>query len=327
MKKKVAIIYGGYTSEFQISEKSAGIIFEHIDRELFDPFLVEVSRESWHVNLKGGAVAPIDKNKFTYLENEQVQRFDAAFITIHGTPGEDGKLQAYFDMIDLPYVNSNAFAASLTSNKWACNAFLRNFGIATARSILLRKGDSPNPIEIADELGFPCFVKPNDGGSSFGISKVKTLMQMPEAIAHAFEEGDEVVIESFIDGREVTCGLYFDGSTVIALSPTEIVTSNEYFDYQAKYEGASDEITPADIPQAWTTDIQNTSKSIYRRLGLKGLARVDFIVNSDGVPFLIEVNTNPGMSAESIVPQQLEVDGLRLKEVFSQMLQYTLLPG
>ena len=324
MKKKVAVIYGGYSSEFQISEKSAGMIFDHIDRDLYEPYLVVISRESWHVNLKGGAVASIDKNKFTYMENEQVQRFDVAFITIHGTPGEDGKLQAYFDMIDLSYVNSSAFAASLTFNKWACNAFLRNFGVATARSILLRKGDSPNPIEIADELGFPCFVKPNDGGSSFGISKVKTLMEMPEAIARAFEEGEEVVIESFIEGREVTCGMYYDGNTVVALPLTEIVSNNEYFDYQAKYEGASDEITPAPIPQEWTIEIQNTSKSIFRRLGLKGLARVDFMVNEDGVPFLIEVNTNPGMSEESLVPQQIAADGRAMKDVFNQMLSFTL---
>ena len=170
MKRKVAVIYGGYSSEFKISQKSAGQIYEHLDRDLFTPYLVEVSKTSWHVHHKGG-VFPIDKNKFTFLLEDEVVSFDLAFITIHGTPGEDGKLQSYFDMIGMDYVNSGSFASSLSFNKWACNSFLRAFGIATAKAILIRRGDTPNPIEIADELGFPCFVKPNDGGSSYGISK------------------------------------------------------------------------------------------------------------------------------------------------------------
>ncbi|MCG8577574.1 MAG: D-alanine--D-alanine ligase [Flavobacteriales bacterium] len=323
MKKKVAIIFGGYSSEFQISEKSAGVIYENIDRDLYEPYLVEISRKSWHVALKGGVVLPIDKNKFTFIDNDTEKSFDIAFITIHGTPGEDGKLQAYFDMLGLPYANSSVFSASLSFNKWACNSFLRAFGIATARAILIRKGDSPNPIEIADELGFPCFVKPNDGGSSFGITKVKTLMEMPDAIARAFEEGDEVVIESCIDGREITCGLYAKGAGIVTLPPTEIVTDNEYFDYSAKYEGKSNEITPADIPFTLQTELFNTSKNIYRRLGLKGLARVDYIVNEDGVPFLIEVNTNPGMSEESIVPQQIRANEQSMKEVLNHVLAQT----
>ena len=319
MKRKIAVVYGGYSSEFAISRKSAGIIYEHIDRSLYEPYLVELSEQSWNVALKGG-VSYIDKNKFTFIDQDQVTSFDLAFITIHGTPGEDGKLQAYFDMIGLPYVNSSVFAASLSFNKWACNSFMRAFGVATARAILIRKGDSPNPIEIADELGFPCFVKPNDGGSSFGITKVKTLMEMPEAIAKAFEEGDEVVVESFVDGREITCGIYYDGKTVVPLPLTEIKTENEYFDYQAKYEGASQEITPADIPLEWQKEIHNTAKKIYRHLGLRGFARIDFMVNKDGVPFLIEVNTNPGMSAESIVPQQLRAYGRSLKDAFNEVI-------
>lgn len=324
MKKKVAVIYGGYSSESEISRKSAGTIFDNIDRTLYDPYLVELTKKSWHVELKGGEVAPLDKNKFTFIENDQLSSFDVAFITIHGTPGEDGKLQAYFDMIDLPYVNSSAFAGSLSFNKWACNSFLRAFGVNTAKAILIRKGDSPNPIEIADELGFPCFVKPNDGGSSFGISKVKTLMEMPDAIAKAFSEGDEVVIESFIDGREVTCGLYFDGKNVVTLPPTEIISDNEYFDYQAKYEGASKEITPAEIPDEWTKKIQDTSKIIYRHLGLRGLARIDFMVDKNETPFLIEVNTNPGMSKESLVPQQLAAANIAMAEVFNALIEVAL---
>jgi D-alanine-D-alanine ligase len=320
MKKKVAVVYGGYSSEFKISEKSAGMLFEAIDADLFEPFLVEIGRKSWHVSHKGG-VYPIDKNKFTFLLNDEVVAFDVALITIHGTPGEDGKLQAYFDMIGLDYVNSSAFAASLSFNKWACNSFLRAFGIQTAKAILIRKGETPNPIEIADELGFPCFVKPNDGGSSYGITKVSTLMEMPDAIAKAFSEGDEVVIESFLKGREITCGMYSDGSQIHALPLTEIVSHNEYFDYAAKYEGKSNEITPAEIPDEWRKTIQDTSKHVYRRLGLKGFARIDYMVNSDGVPSLIEVNTNPGMSAESIVPQMIRANGQTVKSVLTEILQ------
>ncbi|MEO9534137.1 MAG: D-alanine--D-alanine ligase [Crocinitomicaceae bacterium] len=319
MKKKVAIVYGGYSSEYKISQKSAGMIFEAIDSELFDPYLVEISEKSWHVHHQGG-VFPIDKNKFTFLKNEEVYAFDLALITIHGTPGEDGKLQAYFDMIGLKYVNSNAFAASLSFNKWACNSFLRAFGIATAKAILIRRGETPNPIEIADELGFPCFVKPNDGGSSFGISKVKTLMEMPDAIGKAFSEGDEVVIESFLEGREITCGLYSDKNGVYALPLTEIVTENDYFDYEAKYEGKSNEITPAEISAELTKLIQDTSKNIYRRIGLKGFARIDYIVNAEGIPNLIEVNTNPGMSKESIVPQMIRANNQSVKEVLTAIL-------
>lgn len=319
MKKRVAVVYGGYSSESKISQKSGGVIYEHIDRSLFEPYLVEITENSWHVHVNGG-VSPIDKNKFTFVENETEIGFDIAFITIHGTPGEDGKLQAYFDMVGLRYINSNCFAAALSFNKWACNSFLRAFGIATAKAILIRRGDTPNLIEIADELGFPCFVKPNDGGSSFGVTKVKTLMEMPAAIASAFEEGTEVVVESAITGREITCGVFFNGTEVIALPPTEIVSENEFFDYQAKYEGKSKEITPAEIPGEWTKNIQNISKNIYRRLGLHGLARVDYIVTKEGVPNLIEVNTNPGMSAASIIPQQLRAAGIDLSKTLSQLL-------
>lgn len=321
MKKKVAVIYGGYSSEYAISEKSGRMIFEYLDHDQYEPYLVEITKKSWHVNLKGGGVAPIDKNKFTFLNDGVEYAFDVAFITIHGTPGEDGKLQSYFDMIELKYINSNSFGSSLTFNKWACNSFLRAFGIATAKAILLRKGESPNPIEIADEIGFPCFIKPNGAGSSFGISKVKTLMEMPNAIAKAFEEDDEVVVEAFIEGREITCGLYYDGNEIVPLPLTEIITDNEFFDYGAKYDGESQEITPADIDAELAALIQNTSKSIYRRLGLNGLARVDFMVTNDRVPYLIEVNTTPGMSEASLVPQQIEAAGKSLKTVLSQLVE------
>lgn len=323
MKRKVAVIYGGYSSEANVSQKSAGTIFERLDRNLFVPYMVEITRTSWHVHHNGG-VFPIDKNKFTFLTDEEEVAFDVAYIIIHGTPGEDGKLQAYFDMIGLPYANSNQFAAALTFNKWACNSFLRAFGINTAKAILIRKGDTPNPIEIADELGFPCFVKPNDGGSSYGVTKVKTLMEMPDAIAKAFSEGDEVVVEAFISGREVTCGLYFDGETLVPLPVTELIPEGEYFDYDAKYEGKSQEITPAEIPDEWTKMVQDTSKLIYRRIGLTGIARIDYIITEEGKLYLLEANTNPGFSSASIVPQQIEADGKEMMAVLTQVIESVL---
>ncbi|MGB1103805.1 MAG: D-alanine--D-alanine ligase [Crocinitomicaceae bacterium] len=320
MKKKVAIVYGGYSSEHKISEKSARTIYDALDRELFQPFMVEVSRKSWHVVLKGGSVSPIDKNKFTFLWNDALTNFDLAIITIHGTPGEDGKMQSYFDMLQIPYINSPVFGSAITFNKWACNSFLRAFGIATGKAILIRKGESPNPIELADEIGFPCFIKPNGAGSSFGISKVKTLMEMPEAIAKAFTEDDEVVVEAAVLGREITCGLYLNSNELIALPPTEIISHNEFFDYEAKYNGASAEITPAEISEQLTKKIQDTSKAIYRRLGLRGLARIDFIVKENDTPVLIEVNTTPGMSEQSIVPQQIAAAGKKLQDVLTEII-------
>ena len=319
MKKKIAVIYGGYSSEFDISKKSADTIYTNLDTELYEPYLVEISPKSWYVHIRGG-VAPIDKNKFTYLLNDKVHNFDLAFISIHGTPGEDGKLQAYFDMIGLPYVNSEPLSSGLSFNKWACNSFLRDYGISTAKAILLRKKDHIQPIQIADELGFPCFVKPNDGGSSYGISKVNTLMEMPDAIAKAFSEGSQVVIESFIKGRELTCGMYNNGREIITFPVTEIISENEFFDYDAKYNNKSKEITPAEITKELSDEIQSVSKRIYERLDLNAMARIDYIVTDNNEIYLIEVNTIPGMSDKSIVPQQIEKAGLILKDVLTEII-------
>tara|TARA_B100000809_G_C14980142_1_gene474207 strand:+ start:4 stop:975 length:972 start_codon:yes stop_codon:yes gene_type:complete len=319
MKKKVAIVYGGYSSEFEISKKSANTIYSNINSDIFDPFLVEVTKKNWYVHIRGG-VTLINKNKFTYLLNDLENSFDIAFITIHGTPGEDGKLQAYFDMIGLNYVNSGVLASSLSFNKWACNSFLRDFGISTAKAILLREPNNLQTIQIANELELPCFVKPNDGGSSFGISKVKTLMEMPSAIAKAFAEGSEVVVESFIEGRELTCGLYNNGKEIIALPTTEIISHNDFFDYDAKYKGESNEVTPADISIELTKEIQAISKKIYKRMALNALSRIDYIVTAKNEIYLIEVNTNPGMTEESIIPQQIKAASLNLTTVLTEIL-------
>ncbi|MFK8037748.1 MAG: D-alanine--D-alanine ligase [Crocinitomicaceae bacterium] len=323
MKKSVAIISGGYSSEIIIAKKSAATIFENIDSELYEPYLVEITEQQWIVHIRGGQ-AKISKDDFTYELEGSKFHFDLAFITIHGTPGEDGKLQAYFDMIGQKYINSDCFASALTFNKWACNAFLRDFGISTAKAILLRDPNDVKPIQIADELGFPCFVKPNDGGSSFGITKVKNLMEMPHAIANAFKEGNEVVIESFIEGREITCGMYFNGKEVVALPLTEIITTNDFFDFDAKYNGESNEVTPADIDVQLADKIKANSKNIYRRIGLRGIARTDYLVTKTNEIFLIEVNTTPGMSAESIVPQQVNATDKNLKTVLTEIISQSI---
>jgi len=320
MKKSVAVIYGGYSSEFEISKKSANTIYSNIDTELFNPFLVQLTKGDWIVEIDG-AKCSINKNNFTYALNCLEIRFDVAFIAIHGTPGEDGKLQSYFDMIDMPYVNSGVLPSSLSFNKWACNQFLNSFGINIAKSVLLRQNDVINVNEIGAKLAFPCFVKPNDGGSSFGISKVYKLEFLEKAISDAFLEGEEVVIESTLVGREVTCGMYNNGNDIVAFPITEILTDSDFFDTEAKYSSATSEITPADISRELTLEIQSVSRKIYQVLGLKSIARVDFIIDVNHVVNVIEVNTIPGMTAESLVPQQIVAAGLELKMVLTQILR------
>ena len=320
MKKSVAVIYGGYSSEFEISKKSADTIYSNIDTNLFNPFLVEVTRGDWIVEIEGQNCS-INKNNFTYVLNEREIKFDVAFIAIHGTPGEDGKLQSYFDMIELPYVNSGVLPSALSFNKWGCNKFLNGFGIHTAKSVLLKVDDKIDIDSIGKALEFPCFVKPNDGGSSYGISKVYKLGDLAEAINNAFTEGEEVIIESTLLGREVTCGMYNNGDEVVAFPVTEILTESDFFDTEAKYSSATSEITPADISNNLTTEVQNISKKIYQILGLNAIARVDFIIDANNVVNVIEVNTIPGMTDESLVPQQIIAAGLELKNVLTEILK------
>lgn len=318
MKKKVAIICGGYSSESVVSFQSGETIYKHIDQGKYEPYIVQIIRESWSV-LIGKEQFPIDKNSFTFTHNGVLHNFDVAFITIHGTPGEDGKLQGYFDTLPLPYINSGVLASALTFNKWACNAFLRSFGFKTAVNIYLYKDQNITTKEVVQKVGIPCFIKPNDSGSSFGITKVNDADQVQNAIHQAFTEGEDVIIESFLDGTEVTCGAYSDGEQIHALLPTEIVAHGDFFDFEAKYEGTSDEITPARITDAQKQKVQSLTKKIFKLLGLKGITRIDYIL-IDNEYYLIEVNTTPGMSAASIVPQQMEAMGSSKKELFDAVL-------
>ena len=324
MKKNIAIVAGGDSSEIVVSLKSAEGIYSFIDKDKYNLYIAIVKKEGWAVKLPGGEHTPIDKNDFSFRENGEVKYFDFAYITIHGTPGEDGRLQGYFDMIGMPYSSCSLLVSALTFNKFVCNNYLRGFGINVSDSIRLFKGQTVTEEEAITRLGLPIFVKPNDGGSSFGVTKVKEASQLQPAIAKAFAEGDEVILESFISGTEVTCGCYKVKGKEVIFPLTEVVTKNEFFDFNAKYNGESDEITPARISPELTEKVQRKASKIYDILGAKGLIRVDFIIEANGEPKMLEVNTTPGMTATSFIPQQVRAAGLDIKDVMTDIIENEL---
>ena len=313
--KKVAVIEGGYSKEKAISIKSAKTVFDNLDRTKFDPTRVLIDKKEWTAYDEEGRYS-IDKNDFSYTKKDFKHNFEYAFIVIHGTPGEDGKLQGYLDMVDIPYNTSSAAIMALTFQKFHCNQFLKNFGINVPEATLIKPEDVINERQIIDKVKLPCFVKPTDGGSSFGVTKVKKESELLPAIKEAFEAGTEVIVEENIEGREVTCGVYLSREEIKALSVTEIISENEYFDYDAKYNGKSKEITPAELSEEITNKIKALTKKIYGILGMKGIVRMDYIINNDGTPFLIEINSVPGMSKESIIPQMAKVDNIELSLMF-----------
>lgn len=324
MKKKIAIIAGGDSSEIVISLKSAEGLYSFIDKDKYDLYIATIKKGEWNVRLADGEQVPIDKNDFSFLEKDQKQHFDFAYITIHGTPGEDGRLQAYFDMIDMPYSSCGMLASTITFNKFVCNQYLHNFGVKIAKSIHLFKGQEVSNEEVVQRLGLPVFVKPNDGGSSFGVTKVKNESDIQPAIEKAFKEGKEVVIESFISGTEVTCGCYKTDKVTRLLPISEVISENEFFDFDAKYNGQVKEITPARISQELTEKVQSETSRIYDILGAKGLIRVDYIIPEDGEPVLLEINTTPGMTATSFIPQQVRAAGLDIKDVMTEIIENEL---
>lgn len=320
-KKNIAIIAGGDSSEIVISLKSAEGIYSFIDKDKYNLYIAIVKHDQWAVKLPNGDYTPIDKNDFSFEMDGRKVRFDFAYITIHGTPGEDGRLQAYFDLIGLPYSSCGMLVSALTFNKYVCNQYLSHFGIRIAKSIRVRKGESVSAEEVGTRLGWPVFVKPDDGGSSFGITKVKEAAQLQPAIDKAFAEGGEVIIESFIEGTEISCGCYKVKGKEVVLPITEVVTSNEFFDFDAKYNGQVQEITPARISPELTERVQREISRIYDILGAKGLIRVDYIIPSDGIPCLLEINTTPGMTATSFIPQQVRAAGLNITDVMNDIIE------
>lgn len=321
MKRTIAIVAGGDTSEFYVSLRSAQGIYSFIDKEKYTLYIVEMHGLDWNVQLPDGTKVPVDRNDFSFMRDGEKVTFDFAYITIHGTPGEDGRLQGYFDMLHIPYSCCDVLAASLTYNKFACSQFLKSFGVRIADSLLLRQGQTISDEDVKEKIGLPCFIKPSLGGSSFGVSKVKTKEQIQPAIAKAFEEAQEVVVEAFMDGTELTCGCYKTKEKSVVFPITEVVTHNEYFDYEAKYNGESDEITPARISDDLTRRVQALTSAIYDILGASGIIRVDYIVTEGEKINLLEVNTTPGMTATSFIPQQVRAAGLDIKEVMTDIIE------
>lgn len=303
MKRKIAIIAGGDSSEHDVSLRSAASIKGWLDPERYDAEIVE---------LQGADLKTLNR----------IADYDYAYITIHGTPGENGLLQGFLDMMHIPYSCCGVLAAAMTFNKYACNHYLAPFGIKISPSILLRKGaERPTAQEIIDEIGLPCFIKSNVGGSSFGCTKVKTLEGVEPAIEAAFREGNEVICEALMVGTEITCGVYKTSKHSVALPITEVVTSNEFFDYDAKYNGQVQEITPARIPDATRDAVQALTLKIYDILGCKGIIRTDYIIAPDGTIQLLEVNTTPGMTATSFIPQQVRAAGMEMRDVLTEIIE------
>jgi D-alanine-D-alanine ligase len=318
--KTIAIVAGGDSSEFEISVKSAVEVSKTLSSR-YILYIIIIRGTNWYWEDKKGRFHNIDKNDFSLRIDDLRIKFDGVFIAIHGTPGENGLLQGYFDMMGIPYSSCGAFSSALTFNKQACKLFLKEYGIQMADAVLIRKGDNIDLTDISARVGMPCFVKPNDSGSSFGVTKVKQKDGLMPAIEAAYKESDEVLIEAFMNGREVACGVVKTKKKTIVLPVTEIISKNEFFDYEAKYTvGRSSEITPADMPLSVTNEIQRISLLAYRLLGCKGIVRVDFIVIGEK-PYFLEINTVPGMTKESLVPQQATAAGISLEEFYSMAVE------
>lgn len=323
-KKNIAIVAGGDSSEVVVSLKSAAGLYSFMDKERYNLYIVTIVGKTWQVELSETEKAAIDKNDFSFTLNGQKTVFDFAYITIHGTPGENGILQGYFDLIGLPYSCCGVLAAAVTFNKFTCNQYLKGFGVKVSESLVLRKGQSVSDETVAEKIGFPCFVKPNVGGSSFGVTKVKSIEQVQPAIEKAFAEGDEVMIEAFMAGTEITCGIYKTKTKSQVLPVTEVVSENEFFDFDAKYKGQVQEITPARISPELTSRVQQLTSAIYDILGCKGIVRIDYIISEGDVINLLEVNTTPGMTATSFIPQQIAAAGLDIKNVMTEIIENEL---
>ena len=319
--KNIGIFCGGFSSEFDISMKSARTILAAMPKD-YRSFLIVVRPNAWEVLFENES-SILDLNDLGFETKNGRLKVDIGLVYIHGNPGENGKIQAFLEMKSIPCINSGALASELSFDKWFCNQFLKGFGIHVAESILLTKKDSWSSEKIVEQLSLPIFVKPADSGSSFGISKVKSMEELPEAIEKAFQEGETVVLEAFLDGTELTCGVYRNENGLRALPLAEIIADTEFFDYEAKYLGKSQEIIPARISEVETKKVQEAAMKIYQILRLRSISRIDFML-VNGIPHLIEVNTTPGFSDASIVPQMLEKDGVKITEFWNEIIKTEL---
>ena len=326
LKRNIAIVCGGDSSEHAVSMRSAQGLYSFFDKERYNIYIVDVKGQDWHVAFDDGDIAEIDRNDFSFIgQDGEVVVFDYAYITIHGTPGENGVLQGYFDLIHLPYSTSGVLVEAMTFDKYVLNNYLRGFGVNVADSILLRRDEAYDETEVEARLGMPVFVKPSADGSSFGVSKVKCADQLAPALRVAFMESDEVMIESFIEGTEISVGCYKTKEKSVVFPATEVVTNNEFFDYDAKYNGQVQEITPARLSPETTRKVAEETSRIYDILHCNGIIRIDYIIskNADGSDRInmLEINTTPGMTATSFIPQQVRAAGLDIKDVLSDIVE------
>ncbi len=323
LKRTIAIVCGGDSSEHDVSLRSAQGLFSFFDKERYHVYIVDVKGQDWHVELPDGTTAKIDRNDFSFIENGKARLFDYAYITIHGTPGENGLLQGYFDLIGLPYSTSGVLVEAMTFDKFVLNNYLRAYGVSVADSMLIRKGyeELVSDDEIEERIGMPCFVKPAADGSSFGVSKVKNKDQLAPAIRKAMMESSEIMVEALLEGTEITQGIYKTQDKTVVFPITEVVTSNEFFDYDAKYNGQVQEITPARLSQDVTDRVSRITSSIYDILHCNGIIRVDYIVSKEGKISMLEVNTTPGMTATSFIPQQVRAAGLSMTDVLTDIVE------
>ena len=321
--KNIAIIMGGYSSEYKISLISGNVVYKNLDKTKYNPFRIHIFKDKWVYVDANDTEFPIDKNDFSTTVDGTKIIFDCVFNAIHGTPGEDGLMQAYFELIGLPQTACDYYQSALTFNKRDLLSVLKPYGIKTAISYYLNLGDKINIDEIINKVGLPCFVKPNKAGSSFGISKVHTAENLPVAIETAYKEDNEIIIESFLDGTEVSVGVINYRGTVTVLPMTEIVSENDFFDYEAKYLGKSQEITPARISDEMTAKVGAIAKRAYEVLKMKGFSRSEFIIVNDE-PHMLEMNTIPGMTNESLLPQQAAVAGISLPDLFANAIDLAL---
>lgn len=324
MKKNIAIIMGGFSSEYKISLKSGNVVFETLNPEKYNAYRIHIFKDKWVYVDTDHNEYPIDKNDFSVTVKNRKITFDCVFNAIHGSPGEDGFMQGYFELINMPHTSSDMYQAAVTFNKRDCLSVLKPYGIKTAESFYLNLGDPINEHAIIEKVGLPCFVKANKAGSSFGITKVYKKETLQSAIQNSFKEDDEIIIESFLDGIEVSVGVIsYRGETKV-LPITEIVTDNDFFDYQAKYLGESQEITPARLTKEQEKKVNTIAKNVYEILKMKGFSRSEYIFKN-GEPHLLEINTVPGLTKESILPQQALAAGITLEELFENAIETALL--
>ena len=326
-KRNIAIVCGGDSSEHDVSMRSAQGLYSFFDKERYNIYVVDVKGQDWHVDLQNGDTAKIDKNDFSFKMDGKTVTFDYAYITIHGTPGENGLMQGYFELLHIPYSTSGVLVEAMTFDKYVLNNYLRGFGVNVAESVLLRRGEEEkySDEEIEKRIGMPCFVKPAADGSSFGVSKVKNADQLAPALRVAFMESDEVMVESFMKGTEISIGCYKTRDKAVVFPATEVVTSNEFFDYDAKYNGQVQEITPARLSPETTKRVEEETSRIYDILHCNGIIRIDYIISKDADGNdkinMLEINTTPGMTATSFIPQQVRAAGLDIKDVLSDIVE------